>query len=61
MLCVAGTPLNLPASLPPVPRPVESKDGSFSVLMAGHMELFSHSGPDFPHFRVYYSVRVISC
>lgn len=47
MLCVAGTPLNLSASLSFVPGPVESKDGSFRVLMAGQLELFTHSGHDF--------------
>jgi len=29
---MAGTPLNLPASLPLVPGNMESKDGSFNVL-----------------------------
>lgn len=53
MFCMAGTPLNLPASLPLVPGPVEGRDGSFSVLMLGHLELFSHLEYDFPSVRVY--------
>lgn len=48
MLCMAGTPLKLPASLPLVPGPVEGKDGSFSVLMEWHLEFFIHSELDFP-------------
>lgn len=49
---MARTPLNLPACLPLVPEPVKNKDGSFSVLMAGHLELFFHSESDFPLYFV---------
>ena len=53
MLCVTSTSLNLSVSLPLVPGPEESKEGSFSVLMAGHLELFIYSEPDFPPFTVH--------
>lgn len=60
MLCVAGT-LNLPARLSFVPGPVERKDGSFSILMAGQLELYTHSEHDFPSCMAHWSIRVISC
>lgn len=60
MLYVPDT-LNLPACLSFVPGPVESKDGSFSVLMAGQLELFTHSEHDFPSCTAQWSIRAISC